>query len=57
MKNVLPTWEELSILRVALFDNVDDPDQLNNVKTEFENSGRIIAIDIKNELHVMNEII
>lgn len=56
MKDVIPTWEELSILRIALFDG-DDSEILEKAKAEFKERGRIEAIDIQNELHVLNELI
>lgn len=54
----MPTWEELSVLRIALYDDTDNPEKLNEFKETFgKTTGRITAISVKNELTVLQELI
>ena len=44
------------MLRIALFDNTDNPEALDEAIASFKETGKTIAIDKENEVLVMNEI-
>ena len=51
-----PSWEELSVLRIALFDDTDNQEALDEAIASFKETGKTIAIDKENEVLVMNEL-
>lgn len=51
-----PSWAELSVLRIALYDNTDNPELLDQAIQTFKETGKTIAIDRDNEIKVMNEL-
>lgn len=51
-----PSFEELSVLRIALFDDTDKPELLDKAIASFKETGTTIAIDRESEIRVMNEL-
>ena len=44
-------------MRIALFDNTDNPEALDEAIASFKETGKTIAIDKENEVIVMNELV